>query len=69
MFIAFLIDQIQQSCCKLFQKILSAAKRKIKLWSYLQSCFLTHVNKSLYELYNKIIFFLEDDGTGTLDST
>ena len=57
MFIAFLIDQIQQRCCKMFQKILLSTKRKIKLWEYLRACFLINASESLYEIYEKIILF------------
>jgi len=72
MFIAFFIDQIQQHCCKMFQEILLRAKKKIRLWQYLQACFLTHANTSLYEIYEKIIIFAEPRTKRTrtfLDST
>ena len=39
MFLAFLIDQIQQRCCGLFQAALTKMKRKILFWSRLRSVF------------------------------
>ena len=37
MMLAFLIDQIQQRCCRLFQTALTAAKSKTRLWQPLRS--------------------------------
>src|SRR3990167_187687 len=36
MFLAFLIDQVQQRCCGLFQEALQRAKRKIRFWEKLR---------------------------------
>ena len=36
MFLAFLIDQVQQRCCGLFQEALEKAKRKIRFWEKLR---------------------------------
>ena len=40
MFLAFLIDQVQQRCCGLFQEALKTMKRKIRFWNQLRSLFL-----------------------------
>jgi len=40
MFLAFLVDQVQQRCCGLFQAALKQMKRKIRFWSQLRSFFL-----------------------------
>jgi hypothetical protein len=40
MFLAFLIDQVQQRCCGLFQAALTKMKRKNRFWSRLRSLFL-----------------------------
>jgi|ERR1700733_511247 len=40
MFLAFLIDQVQQRCCGLFQDALQKMKRKIRFWQRLRSLFL-----------------------------
>jgi len=39
MMLAFLIDQIQQRCCRLFQAAWTAAKSKIRLWRKLRNRF------------------------------
>ena len=36
MFLAFLIDQVQQRCCGLFQEALEIAKRKTRFWEKLR---------------------------------
>ena len=36
MFLAFLIDQVQQRCCGLFQEAVKKAKRKIRFWEKLR---------------------------------
>lgn len=36
MFLAFLIDQVQQRCCGLFQEALERAKRKTRFWEKLR---------------------------------
>ena len=41
MFLAFLVDQVQQRCCGLFQAALKEAKRKIQFWNQLRSLFFT----------------------------
>ena len=40
MFLAFLIDQVQQRCCALFQAALKSMKRKIRFWSGFRTLFL-----------------------------
>lgn len=37
MFLAFLVDQIQQACCPLFQAVLEKLKTRRKLWDHLRS--------------------------------
>jgi hypothetical protein len=39
MMLAFLIDQIQQRCCRLFQAALTAAGNKARLWRKLRKRF------------------------------
>jgi hypothetical protein len=40
MFLAFLVDQVQQRCCGLFQAALKKMGRKIRFWNQLRSLFL-----------------------------
>jgi hypothetical protein len=39
MMLAFLIDQVQQTCCSSFKRALTKKKRKIRLWEYLRNAF------------------------------
>lgn len=41
MMLAFLIDQIQQLCCPLFQSALKKCKKRIRLWEKIRNWFLT----------------------------
>ena len=51
MFLAFLIDQVQQRCCGLFQKALDKAKKKILFWEKLRSHFFEYYADSWEDLY------------------
>ena len=51
MFLAFLIDQVQQRCCGLFQEALEKAKRKIRFWEKLRMYFLEFYIDSWTDLY------------------
>jgi hypothetical protein len=55
MMLAFLIDQIQQRCCRLFQSALSAAKSKTRLWQKLRSRFDLCLIPDWETLYRSII--------------
>lgn len=55
MMLAFLIDQIQQRCCRLFQTALSAAKSKTRLWQKLRSRFDLCLVLDWETLYRSII--------------
>jgi hypothetical protein len=51
MFLAFLIDQVQQRCCGLFQEALEKAKKKIRFWEKLRMYFLEFYVDSWAGLY------------------
>lgn len=55
MMLAFLIDQIQQRCCRLFQAALTAAKSKTRLWRKLRNRFDLCLIPSWEVLYQSII--------------
>nr|VFJ59804.1 MAG: hypothetical protein BECKDK2373B_GA0170837_108614 [Candidatus Kentron sp. DK] len=55
MMLAFLIDQIQQGCCRLFQAALTAAERKIYFWRKLRSRFDMCLISSWEALYRSFI--------------
>lgn len=55
MMLAFLIDQIQQRCCRLFQAAVSAAKSKTRLWRKLRTRFDLCLVPTWEALYHSII--------------
>jgi len=55
MMLAFLIDQIQQRCCRLFQTALTAARSKGRLWRKLRSRFDLCLIPDWEALYYSII--------------
>ncbi|CRI64914.1 transposase (fragment) [Thiocapsa sp. KS1] len=55
MMLAFLIDQIQQRCCRLFEAALTAAKSKTRLWRKLRNRFDLCLIQSREVLYRSIL--------------
>jgi len=55
MMLAFLIDQIQQHCCRLFQAAVTAAKSKTRLWRKLRNRFDLCLIPDWETLYRSII--------------
>lgn len=54
MFLAFLIDQVQQRCCGLFRAALTRMKRKIRLWERLRNLFLEFAIDSWADMFSWI---------------
>ena len=54
MMLAFLIDQIQQRCCKLFQQAQTKAKRPIYFWEKVRALFLDYFLKDWETLYDRV---------------
>lgn len=50
MFLAFLVDQIQQACCPLFRAVLEKLKTRRKLWDHLRS----HVRHFCFESFSEL---------------
>jgi len=56
MMLAFLVDQVQEMCCSLFQKVLAKLDRKKYLWYEIRKFFCVNTIKSNWEgLWNAII--------------
>jgi hypothetical protein len=51
MFLAFLVDQIQQRCCQLFRQLWKGLGTKAKLWASLRNLFSVLVFNSMEALY------------------
>jgi len=54
MFLAFLVDQIQQHCCSLFRQVWKGVGTKAKLWSSMRSNFHNLLFQSMADLYRHI---------------
>ncbi len=59
MMLAFLVDQIQQRCCTLFQQAQHKAKRKSYFWEKVRGLFLHYLIPSWEALYSAIAFGLK----------
>jgi hypothetical protein len=55
MFLAFLIDQVQQRCCGLFQEALKKMRRKMRLWKKMRNLFLEFYVDSWAELFSAMV--------------
>ena len=55
MMLAFLIDQVQQLCCGLYQTALQTVGTKSRLWRKIRSCFDWFLIPSWEALYRAII--------------
>ncbi len=55
MMLAFLVDQIQQLACGLFQAVLAFKKRKIRLWESIRSHFELVIYPNMETLYRMIL--------------
>jgi hypothetical protein len=58
MMLAFLVDQVQQRCCPLFQAVLVKVKSKRMLWDRMRSHFYTVTYRSMQHLYEGILYRL-----------
>jgi len=58
MMLAFLVDQVQQLCCPLFQAVLEKVKSKRSLWEKLRSHVYHFTFRSMQQLYEAILFDL-----------
>ena len=56
MMLAFLIDQVQQRCCGLFQAALKKTVSRIALWERLRSMFFHHFIQEWSDVWNAIAY-------------
>ena len=56
MMLAFLIDQVQQLCCTLFQSIWKKAGSKLALWENIRTRFKNFLFKSMEMLYSSLFY-------------
>ena len=55
MFLAFLVDQVQQACCPLFTAVLNQLKSRRQLWEDLRRCVRTFVFESFTQLWAALL--------------
>lgn len=55
MFLAFLVDQVQQTCCPLFGAVLEMLKSRRQLWEDLRRCVRTFVFESFTQLWSALL--------------
>lgn len=55
MFLAFLVDQVQQTCCPLFTAVLEMLKSRRQLWDDLRRCVRTFVFESFDQLWSALL--------------
>ncbi len=55
MMLAFLIDQVQESCCELFQQARQSFRTKIYLWKKMAALFLSYIIRDWEVFYLSII--------------
>ena len=55
MMLAFLVDQVQQACCPLFQTVLAKVTSRRSLWDRLRSAVLAFVFRSFRELFESVL--------------
>ncbi len=55
MFLAFLVDQVQQTCCPLFAAVLEMLKSRRQLWEDLRRCVRTFVFESFSQLWSALL--------------
>ena len=55
MMLAFLIDQVQQACCPLFQAVLAKLKSRRSLWFRLRSAIDSFVFRSYRDVLDAIL--------------
>lgn len=58
MMLAFLVNQVEQACCPLFQAILTKVKSKRALWETIRSHYAHFVFESMQHLYEVILWDL-----------
>lgn len=56
MMLAFLVDQVQQLCCPLFRAVWEKLGSKCALWDNLRSHFRHFLFRSMWELYEAILY-------------
>lgn len=69
MMLAFLVDQVQQMACPLFQAVLKKLKVKKEIWDRMRSLFRSYVVDSMKTIFNAMLYGFERAQLKAFDST
>jgi hypothetical protein len=56
MMLAFLVDQVQQLCCPLFQAVWAKLGRKRRLWERMRALFYDYALESMWQLLEALLY-------------
>jgi hypothetical protein len=59
MMLAFLVDQVQQLCCPLFQAVWAKLGSKRRLWERMRALFYDYVLMSMRHLFEALFYGLK----------
>jgi len=59
MMLAFLVDQVQQLCCPLFQAVWAKLGSKRRLWERMRALFYAYVLASMHQLFEALFYGLQ----------
>jgi hypothetical protein len=66
MMLAFLVDQVQQHCCELFQAVLAKLRSKRALWEAMRAVFRYFAFESMADLYRALLQGIRKEKPPTL---
>ena len=69
MMLAFLVDQVLEACCPLFQAALKKVRWKVRFWERIRSHFQLLEFESMEMIYRAIIYGYQVEGFTILDDT
>jgi len=56
MMLAFLVDQVQQLCCPLFQAVWAKLGSKRRLWEKMRALFYAYALESMRHLFEALLY-------------
>jgi hypothetical protein len=59
MMLAFLVDQVQQMCCPLFQAVCAKMGSKRRLWEKMRALFYDYALESMQQLFEALLYGLK----------
>jgi hypothetical protein len=69
MMLAFLVDQVQQAACRLFQAVLNKIGCRTRVWEHIRSLFHSLAFNSMEDIYRALLYGYKVEGLVIFDST